>query len=181
MSEEISPSDAAFDEAFAAELAQSQRAFANYEKMLSDVDRELIGVFYDYPPRLEGRVVFYRPGLRSSATANALASMLKAQGWLEAPRGTKHRGTEFYDGDDDGLILMAPLEVHKRMQNVEELAKRKRANREIAGLDGFANEMKSMGVVIEEFDTKVGAASAPDIAANVKDARERSQARPKRT
>lgn len=175
----------AFDATLAEQLAKSSAAFEAYSKTLDRISAGMVGRFYGMPPKMQaeydaGRLVCYRVGLRSSQAAKALAALMRQQGWFDAPRGTRHGGTEVFDGDEGALILVAQLADARRMHDVRDRAARARANGEITALDGFARDVAAMGAVVESFDVRVGQAGTPDVAGNVRDARSRSEARNRR-
>lgn len=175
----------AFDATLAEQLAKSSAAFEAYAKTVDRISAGMIGRYYGMPPKMQaeydaGRIVCFRVGLRSSQAAKSLAHLMRQQGWFDAPRGTRHAGTEVFDGEEGPIILCAQLQDARRMHEVRDRAQAKRANAEIVALDGFARDVAAMGAVVEDFDVRVGQASTPDVAANVRDARSRSEARGRR-
>lgn len=180
----IDPEAAAFDDTLAEQLAQSREAYAKYSKAVEDIELGMIGKFYGMPPKMQalydrGEIALYRVGLKSSNTAKALRHLLIQQGWKDAPRGVKHYGTELYDGDDNGIFVFADISVPRRMRDIQSKANRKRTADAVRSLDGFAKDAADMGVVIEQFDVRVGQAAAPDVGAELADNR-RSQPRGRR-
>jgi hypothetical protein len=155
-------------------LAESRRAFQNYSNTLTDIEKSLLGTYDGIPPKLQGWA-FYRCGLRNSPVAQSLARLLRGQGWVEAPRGVKMRGTELWDGDDGGLIVCAPQEVYRRMKAIEEEAVSIAAMRTQAQkLDGLAGTFRGMpGVEVDAFDVQAGVDTAENVVSNQLDARAR--------
>lgn len=181
----LDPEAEAFDNTLAEQLALSRDAFAKYSKAVESIELGLIGKYYGMPPKMQalydrGEIAVYRAGLKSSNTAKALRHLLMPQGWKDCPRGVKCHGTELYDGDDGAFFLFADISVPRRMQDVKSRAAAKRTNDSVRSLDGFAKEAADMGVVIEQFDVRVGQVAAPDVGAELADNR-RSQARGKRS
>lgn len=182
----IDPEAIAFDDTLAEQLAHSREAFAKYSKAVEDIELGMIGKYYGMPPKMQamydrGEIALYRVGLKSSNTAKALRQLLIPQGWKDCPRGVKHYGTELYDGDDGAHIMFADVSVPRRMRDTASKAARKRTADAVRSLDGFAKDAADMGVVIEQFDVKVGNVAAPDVNAELADNRGRSQARGKRS
>lgn len=170
---EINP--AVFDDAMVEQLAQqSEAAFKNYQRMLSDVEKQMLGQFVGVPEKLK-TWVFYRVGLRNSSIAQAMAHMMRQQGWLDAPRSVKMIGTEYFDGSDGALIIMIPQDGYRRAKDIEQRVIEKTSSRAKAKkFDGLQEALSSTpGVDLTEFSVDVVDSTQQDITSNVNDTRAR--------
>lgn len=164
-----------FDDALVDAMSKaSMEAFEKYQRMLTDVERSMIGSFTGIPEKFNNWV-FYRCGLRSSQVAQALKFMMKQQGWQEAPRSVRMVGTEHYDGTDGAEIIMAPQEVYRRQKDIEQRVLDSKSLRQTAKkFDGLEQTLGSRtGVTLDEFSVDVVEGTPGDVASNVNDARAR--------
>lgn len=164
-----------FDDALVDALSKaSMETFEKYQRMLTDVERSMIGTFTGIPDKFRDWV-FYRCGLRSSAVSNALRHMMKQQGWQDAPKSVRHVGTELYDGTDGAEIIMAPQEVYRRQKDVEQRVLDGKSLRQTARkFDGLEKTLGDRaGVTLDEFSVDIVEGTPGDVASNVNDARAR--------
>lgn len=156
----ITQSDEAFDRWMAEALAKSESAVANYARTVHEIGRQ-IGDWYDVPPKIASWVK-YRAGHKTSPVAQAEASRLRQQGWVDAPRGLKCHGFEVYD-IEEGLYLVAPQEVYRRMLEIAETAVEMRAGMRRA-VESEAAGLEQSGVSIDTVSFKVDEMSVDDAA-----------------
>ena len=154
------------DEAFAELLAQSERAFANYAKTLGEIERGMIGMYLNVPPKFADWIQ-YRVGLRALGSTQALKHLLTQQGWVPSPRGVVQSGMEPFDGADgsNAEYVMAPQSVYRRQKAIEKAAVEKRSMQEaLSKMDGLSTELERLGVGLDEFEVKPGMAPLAEVA-----------------
>lgn len=164
-----------FDDAMVdAMMKASVETFDKYQRMLTDVERSMIGTFTGIPDKFRDWI-FYRCGLRNSAVSNALHYLMRQQGWQDAPRSVRHVGTELYDGTDGAQIIMAPQEVYRRQKDIEQRVIDGRSMRATAKkFDGLEKTLGDRaGVTLDEFSVDIVEGTPGDVASNVNDARAR--------
>ena len=152
-----------FDKTLAEMFAQSEAAFAKYLTVLSDIERQMIGMFKNVPDRIRDWV-FFRCGHRGVPVWDSLAHMLRQQGWVDAPRGVQTIGFELFDGPDRAQILCAPQAVYRRMKAIEDaVAAKSSVKAAIERFDGLAGTIDGMkGVEIDDMSVSVDERSFVD-------------------
>lgn len=176
------------DEAFATMLAQSWEAFKKYESTLSDIEKQMIGMFRtDSVPEKFKTWVFYRVGSKALASTQALKHLLTQQGWQPVPGNWRvvMAGCEPYDSADgsNAEYLCAPQEVYRRQKAIEGKARNRGVVKtEIERMDNLAAQLESVsGVAVDEMTvTPSVEGSLSEFAGVASQTRDRAQARRQR-
>lgn len=169
--------DEAQDDELASLLAQSQKALANYERALGDIERSTIGVFYNIPVRMQADGwIFYRCGVKGSPMAEALAATFRLHGWVDAPAGVQCRGFEEWDNARGGTrILCIPPDGYRRMKEIQRKARQRSGLSRSAIEDSLSSEFRGLGVEVEAITVDVS-----EIGGEEMDARSKASKRPQK-
>lgn len=103
------------------------RAVQFYDRMVSDLDKSLIGHWYGMPPGKEPHngYVYHRCGRRGKPGTIERVHILKQFQWLPAPAGTRCTGFEV-DGDE-GVYMYARIDVYRNMKKIQAKARNEKA------------------------------------------------------
>lgn len=148
-------------------------AAKNYNRMMDDIDRALIGKWYGMPAGKEAHngYAYYRCGRRGKPNTIFAQNILRQFGWLPAPAGTRAHGYEV-DGDE-GVYMYARIDVYRNMKKIQAKARQEKergalravANPALAFRDGEDGDaLARRGVTASVVSYETGTASFDEMA-----------------
>lgn len=159
-----------------------ERARRGYERMMTEIEANMIGKWFGMPPDKEPpRYAYSRAGLKGRPGTIEREAILRAYGWRPAPPGTRCGG--FLMDGDNGSYWYAPMDIVHKMNETRDAARARRygnnmkaalkrpQNEFYSGEDG--EQLAKHGVEIGIAGVETGTATFDEVAESERQARAR--------